>query len=416
MKSWSVGELDNVVRALGPLLGARLQEVRSNETDFVLGFYGEGRLLWLWMDLNPVFPTLLPWSEPPVTLAAKKSPMQLFLRAHFVGQTLLTVERPEGQGRLVRLHFSGDRTLEVRLFPRGENLLASASGKQVSLSKPHELKPLREEETGSPGRSLEELRDEWRTRRSSGRRGKTSALTPQQKLDKQIAKKRSALEKVEDELRRKTDLPWREVGLWMKQEQSVEVPEKWAPFVDKRRKLSWNIDQCFQRARENEQKALGTERRRQALVAEIATLLTTKVKDRDVEGDRPILKPLKKGDMEARSLRINDEIIAYVGKNAADNLKLLRKARPWDFWMHLQDRPGAHCILFRNKSTSVSDAALAEVVAWFVKMQFGAKLSHYSQEKMPVLVAECRHVRPIKGDRLGRVHYAHERILIYQVP
>lgn len=418
MKAWTVSELDNVVNSLKPLLGGRLQELRSSGTDFALGFYGEGRLLWLWIDFNPIVPVLLPWADLPLSVPQGKSPVQLFLRAHFMGQTLLTIERPEDTGRVVRLVFSHDRWLEVRLFPRGENLIASAEGKSVSFDKVRDLKTLAERAPEGTIRDLDQLRDEWLARRSTARGARLkTASDPLKKLENQIAKKQSALKKVEEELERKGDLPWREIGLWLKREQRLDVPDAWIPFVDKRRKLSWNIEQCFQKARDNERKFLGTERRRDALRVEIQKLMEQKVSGvKDTDASQPLLKPLTKGDVEARSLRLGDDLVAYAGKNAADNLKLLRKARPWDFWFHLQDRPGAHGILFRNKTTKVSDSALKEVVAWFVKTQFGSKWESHSGEKVGVLMAECRHVRPIKGDRLGRVHYAHERILIYKIP
>jgi predicted ribosome quality control (RQC) complex YloA/Tae2 family protein len=163
----------------------------------------------------------------------------------------------------------------------------------------------------------------------------------------------------------------------------------------------------------------GTEQRLRLLLEDIARLereLEKPVTQMVVKPDRPAFQPLKDSEAVGRTLRINEELVAVAGRNATDNLKLLRKARAWDYWLHLQDRPGAHVILFRNKSTNVSDATLRQVIEWFVRLQLGAKFAKHAGEKMKFLVAECRHVRPIKGDKLGRVHYQDERVLIYQVP
>ncbi|NJL25746.1 MAG: hypothetical protein HC902_11610 [Calothrix sp. SM1_5_4] len=59
---------------------------------------------------------------------------------------------------------------------------------------------------------------------------------------------------------------------------------------------------------------------------------------------------------------------------------------------------------------------MQQVFAWFVKNHLGNKYSQSAGERFHVLVAECRHVRPIKGDKLGRVTYRDERVLIYRIP
>jgi len=419
VKAWTVAELDNVVASLRALLGARLQEIRTLGGDLALGFYSDGALLWLWVDLNAIRPALLPWSELPLPLNNKKSPVNLFLRAHFINRPLLTVERDQRWGRVVRMGFGEDFDLELRLFPHGANFLARAGGKSISWDKPE---PLQEPVAGSregPARGLDELREQWLGARGGGPSKKNAKNDPVQRVRLELERKKKALAKVEQEFQRKTELPWREVGLWLKEKQSLAVPSEWAPFVDKRRKLSWNIEQAFTKARDVEGKLFGTEQRRKLLVEEIARLekeLEKPVAHMALKPEAPKFEPLKNSGVDARTLRINEELMAVAGKNAADNLKLLRKARAWDFWLHLRDEPGSHVILFRNKSTSVSDAVLRQVIEWFIKLQFGAKIGRHSKEKMPVIVTECRHVRPIKGDKLGRVNYHNERILIYQVP
>ena len=43
--------------------------------------------------------------------------------------------------------------------------------------------------------------------------------------------------------------------------------------------------------------------------------------------------------------------------------------------------------------------------------QFGLRAEDLRGQMFDILVAECRHVRPIKGDKVGRVNYTNERVL-----
>ncbi len=420
MKAWTVLELDNIVASLRALVGARLQEVQTSDSDLVLGFYTPRGVLWLWADLNAVKPCLLPWTELPLVVPTRKNPLNLFLRAHFESKVLRSVERPEHQGRVVLLKFGKPEDgleLEMRLFPHGRNVLARAGEKHISWQKPKELsESVQPVEDSQAPRTLEQLREEWKLARGGKGRAK-NAKDIKGKLEDELAKKKRALGKVIEELQRKRDMPWKEVGNWLKDHQSLEVPKEYEPFVDKRRKLSWNIEECFKRAREVEGKLFGTEKRLELLQDDIARLvkrmsepLNTKVLERKAP------QPKMEAGTSGRTLRISDELTLISGKSAADNLKLLRKARAWDYWFHLRDVPSSHAILFRNKNTNVGDNVVQQVVEWYVRQHLGQKYKQHAGEKIQVMMAECRFVRPIKGDKLGRVTFQNERVITYQIP
>lgn len=421
MKAWTVSELDNVVASLKPLIHARLQEVQTSDSDLVLGFYTPKGLLWLWVDLNAIRPCLLPWSELPLHMPMRKTPLNLFLRAHFVDRVLREIERPKEQGRVVILKFGKAEDvleLELRLFPHGRNVIARTEDKQLAWQKPKELSesvaPSPDE--AAPVRSLDQLREQWRALRG-GKGSAKSGKDVKGRLEDDLKKKKRALDKVIEELERKRELPWKQVGDWLKANQSLNVPKEFEPFVDKRRKLSWNIEECYSKARELEGKVYGTEKRLELLRDEIAKLefrLTQPLTTTALQ--KPSIQPLKDVDASGRTLRINDEMTVIAGKSAADNLKLLRKARAWDFWFHLRDSPSSHAILFRNKGTTVPESVVQQVVEWYVKQFLGAKFKQHAGEKFFILVAECRHVKPIKGDKLGRVTYHFERVVPYRVP
>lgn len=428
MKAWHVSELDNVVSTLQPLLGARLQEVQSTAEDLVLGFYTSSGLLWIWIDLNPVRPSVLPWSELPLRLKWNKTPLNLFLRAHFIGRVLRDVRLERESGRVVRFKFGAPDEdgpeLEVRLFPHRRNVIAKDDGKQVAWQKPSAIEAPHSPTEAVPIkiRSLDELRDQWlevRQGKAGGRaRGTQDART---KLEAELKRKEKALQKVEEELTRKKELPWRAVGNWLKENQSIDVPKDWEPFVDKRRKLAWNIEECFAKAREMEGKLFGTEKRKELLLDDLLRIReqlkkpTNQLSAEPIDGRAP--KPqITAAEAHGRSLKISDELTVMAGKSAADNMKLLRKARAWDLWLHLRDFPSSHAILFRNKNTKINDSVLHQVADWFVRHCLGKKMEQHAGEKFHILIAECRHVRPIKGDKLGRVTYHDERVLIFKVP
>lgn len=405
-----------MVATLQPLVGLRLQEILTGEQDIVLGFYSPHGLLWLWMDLNAARPCVLPWSTLPQRPQLQKSPLNLFLRAHFDDHVLRAVARA---GRVVNFTFgNGERVLELRLTPHTRNFIAKADGKQVAWQKPSPILGAEEKEMELPIRGLERLREEWLALRGQGKTRAQKKSDPRERLQKDLEKKQKALLKVQEELQRKQDLPWKDVGDWLKAHQTLDVPQEFEPFVDRRRKLSWNIEQCFTKARETEGKAFGTEKRLAILKEEIAALeqrLSGPLRDVPKAHEKP---KISLGEIEAhgRTLRLSDEITVIAGKSAADNLKILRKARSWDLWVHLRDYPSSHAVVFRNKNTKIGDAVLNQVAEWFVRQQLGDKIQRHRGEKFALLVAECRHVRPIKGDKIGRVTYRDERVLIYKLP
>jgi hypothetical protein len=311
--------------------------------------------------------------------------------------------------------------LELRLFPHGRNILATAGDKRLAWQKPQ---PLPESTETAPGeyklRPLEELREQWlalRGARTSGR-SKTSA-DPRDRVRNDLEKKQKALQKVEEELKRKRDLPYKALGDWLKAHQSLDVPKEFEPFVDKRRKLSWNIEQSYAKARESEGKLAGTEKRLKILQQEIAKLETQLAGPAHaiprVSSASKAKISLRNMDAQGRTLRISDDLTAVAGKSAADNLKILRKARAWDLWFHLRDYPSSHAVLFRNKNASINDKVIQAVADWFVRLHLGPKAAQHAGEKFPLVIVECRFVRPVKGDKIGRVTYHDERVFIYKM-
>ncbi len=100
---------------------------------------------------------------------------------------------------------------------------------------------------------------------------------------------------------------------------------------------------------------------------------------------------------------------ALVGKNARGNAELTtRLARPHDLWLHARGVPGAHVVVRRPSRTSVVPPEAVEVAA--------RAAAHYSEARTqalaPVIVAERKHVRPLKGGPPGAVRVDRETVLL----
>ncbi|MCB0411801.1 MAG: DUF814 domain-containing protein, partial [Bdellovibrionales bacterium] len=116
-----------------------------------------------------------------------------------------------------------------------------------------------------------------------------------------------------------------------------------------------------------------------------------------------------KDQTRARTLQLNEKIKVLYGKSGGDNLKLLRAARAWDYWVHLRDEPGSHGLVVREKSTEPSDREWQQIFQRLVEESFGARATSRLGDRMTMIICEVRHVRPIKGDKLGRVNFQNEK-------
>lgn len=207
------------------------------------------------------------------------------------------------------------------------------------------------------------------------------------------------------DLQEKQNNSWAETGEWLKQNGTLKVPAKWQEKIDRKKSLAWNIERCFKKSKDIRRKLQGSRERIEILKTEIKKLQNQtgppKVSDRP---ERPLLAQSK---ARGRKKNLAPGIDAFIGKSAKDNLALLRKAKPWDLWFHLRDYPGAHAVICCPRNASVTSQHFNEVGSWLLG-QFKRVVA--TGEKFDVVVCECRHVRPIKGDRLGRVNYSNERV------
>lgn len=464
MKSLHFYEVTSIASSLQTFVGSQLQEVYQNDRFLGLGFYHQQKVQWIVFDLLSSCPICLHFEKRPRFLAAVKTlkPMALFLRSHFVGHRLQTVEVPADKGRVLVFIFGAvqteRRSLEVRLIPNQENVIARVgseqdekNSKKLSWNKVGELGAhvLSNAEVLPEMRSWQMIQDEWQTDffgvseqneldGEQKRPQKDSTRDPRvAALNKLLVKKRRALENMQGDLQSK-DKNWSEVGQFLKMHELSEAASRWSEMLNLNESRSWNIENCFQHAKASERKKARNRERIQMVEMEIAKIeadlqlllanaeslstanLATKSgptktgadlrQERSLEKNQSRVSFLERARAKGRKYSAND-LEAFVGKSAADNLAILRASQPHDYWMHLRDYPGAHAILRRAKGRMIKDHEFIDVGMWLVEQSLHRSRAELQGEVFDVIVAETRFVRPIKGAKVGHVQYQNERTL-----
>lgn len=409
MKQLHASEIRNIVLELQSFLDSRTQKFFVTESGVGLELRKLNKTSYLWFDLSKANPVILLFEKIPSYIKLlKTSPLGLFAKAHLEGKRISEILHRADLGRVLEFYFGYENPvkLEVRLFPHGTNAILTHENKRVSFDKIKDVKVLESSVEAEICRSLEVVTKEWLEEKQER---KTKQQDPEEIRKKEIQKKESSLAKMREHLESlKTD-DWARLGEWLKQNQSLDVPEKFSSKIDRKKSFSENIQICFERAKKNQDKISGTEERIRLLEKEILDL-----KNRAPEAFLKTQKSAqsKKNDgWKGYRLSLNDKVEVFVGKSAQENLNILRFAQSWDYWMHIKDYPGAHGIIRRPRNYEVSDEDLRAVASFIASRS--KKSAHFLSpgDSFDVLVVECRYVRPIKGDKLGRVTYSNERVL-----
>jgi predicted ribosome quality control (RQC) complex YloA/Tae2 family protein len=414
MKALNLNEIINVVEKLQTLVGGRLQELRSGETWCELSFYSDRDIHPVLIDLSPQAPLLLPLAAPQSWIA-KRTPVALFINAHLRDKHLTSVQVLRDRGRVVEFVFENEGRIEVRLYPRGQNLIAFSGDKKISYAKVlDESQPMTV--TLGEARSVDEICSEFVQQNLQKSGVAPAPKTAEAQREKALQKKLNAREKMAKELEAKRQSPLREIGHWLKTYQTLNVKEEWLEYVDLRKSFAENLQDVFTAAKELTAKIARAEERLQIVDAEIAALRSTDV---SASMNKPAAKPNQKNSIlhqanaRGRTIDLTSGHRLFVGRSGDDNLRILRAASSWDYWLHLKDEPGSHAILRRQKNEKITDAIFLESLKHLVKATYGEKAVRHEGEKFEGLVAECRYVKPIKGDRVGRVNYQNERVFIF---
>lgn len=415
MKTLSESQLQSYLRWISERIqGAQLQDVRTDGRILVLELYGKGP--WL-LVLNPEIARpslhLIQGNELPGFKKIQK-PSQLFLKSHAKNLALGELRVLQDQGRVLEILFV-NRFKEVRLefvmVPHFSNIRIFSEEKSIAWSKPKEL-PTRPE-TLTLEAEREPVTEDWEAYSLDAWSSQMSKPVKAEKgpapssVDKIIAKKKSAIEKMQSSMNEGAENRWLQFGELLKI-QSRPDPE-FEDLWDSRLSLAENRERAFTKSKELRRKKAGTLQRIEILRKEIEQLLTQETAPVSERTPRKGTQAMVKSGSKGQTLNLDSGAQAIVGKSAKDNLAILRQARAWDLWLHLKDEPSAHGVIFREKNQSIPENEIAQVAQWILAKSKLAKNSARGF-KFEVLVVECRFVKPIKGDKLGRVTYTHPRV------
>ncbi len=422
MKGLNQTELEQICDEVQTWVGAQLQEVVASESHIALGLYHHQKVQWMMFDFATQSPVFLLLDDSAVRRLAKQTkPVTLFMRAHFEGKRISRIELAKDQGRVLQIFFhseSDEYSVEVILFSYAKNFIAKAGDKKMSFFKPKEVSKQETTpvvEIKPSARSFHSIQSEWLLAKGlvRGENLKAQPDEKREKLKKVIQKKTIALEKMKLDLETKSTSRWGEVGEWLKLHQSLNVPQELLEFIDSEKSLSQNISICFQKAKDQERKMNGAKERILTLSLEVKELTQKLDRDEPVDNKAPVPKKnfLQKLGAQARTFKVDENLQAYIGKSAKDNLDILRRAQPFDLWLHLRDIPSAHVVIRRTRDRQVSDAEFRKIAQWLIAENFGKKAKDKAGEFFDLIICECRFVKPIKGDKLGRVNYQNDRTL-----
>ena len=95
----------------------------------------------------------------------------------------------------------------------------------------------------------------------------------------------------------------------------------------------------------------------------------------------------------------SDGFCLWRGRNAEGNRALLKLARPFDLWFHVEDGPSAHLLVRRDHAAQeVPEQTLREAA-----ILVGLKSWRRGDPKAAAMIALAKHVQPIKGAAPGTV-------------
>lgn len=434
-------EIDETVNDIQQGLGFRVQSVSLYDKTLVLKLWQNHVSYFLILSIRfGQQGAFLLQDLGRVKIKNEKKPLSLFANTHFKEAVFLDVSRDEDIGRQIEFHFTNsdneDLKIKLCLIPSALNISVHKGDRSVSLNKPKELPKVgsvNKEQLKS--RPLEELKRPWLEEFSVQRKGLSNPLSQadtssgRQKpsveglmgstagdsksqvsgLDVALQKKRKAIMKVRQDLKDKSKSDFYDFAMLLTtdlQAAKHKFPELYDDKVNKH-KLK---DKYFEKHKALAAKRERVEERLAVLEKELFKLENLTEEDwQSEQTQKERFKVDSKAPVKTRKLEVTSDLVAYYGKSALDNMKLLRSAKAWHYWFHIKDIPSSHMIVLRDKTRTLSSEEIKKACQWFVSEIGGAKPGS-AEAVIEILMTECRFVKPIKGDKLGRVNYSHEQV------
>lgn len=188
-------------------------------------------------------------------------------------------------------------------------------------------------------------------------------------------------------------------------------------ILDPRLTVRQNMERWFQGARRSKRGLEFIEERRARIEEEKAALTATDAPQSPENG-----APAKKTEAVASLARIlpkniqgfrsSDGYLILRGKDARGNLALRKYASGHDFWLHVENGPGAHVVVRRaNPDEEIPRLTIEEAAALAANKSWLAEASSAS-----VSVAELRHIKPVRKGPTGKVTIDKIRFVVLVKP
>ncbi len=356
---------------------------------------------------------------------SEKKPLLLFANTHLKNTWLIDITRDHKAGRLVELSFASPDSknikLAISLIPSVLNISIFSGSKVVHFQKP---KPLPEsghlDFAHLKVRDLDSLKKKWSQEFSLDSKSSNKKTSVKNKsiktIDQELIKKKNAIEKVRGDLKNKKNNDFYEFATLLSENPS-QAKKSFPAYFDASKNVHKLKDLYFDKHKVSLVKQARIESRIAELQEEVKSLeLMTDSQWQAQQSKQESFKVSFKHPVKTRKLQVASDVIAYLGKSAQDNLKLLRSAKAWHLWLHIKDLPSAHMILFKDKARILSDQEIHKACVWLLSEAKPGQSSGLSQGLVEVLITECRYVRPVKGDKVGRVNYTHEKVYRLRLP
>lgn len=416
------------------LFEAQLQDIMTNDNGIVLQFYRftlTPHLVWMVFDLDMQRPFVGLFETNPWARLKSKKPMGLFLTAHLKNNIVNKISFQEKYGRILEIEFNTGYKIEFRLIPKQPNLLASIDKKKMSWFKPKDLVEVVNNEKYSndiESRSVPYMLRQWLREREmihdKNKKQQQSSMSSYEswvlQKQKDITKKTKALIALNEQINNPQIALFKTLGEHLKVYGLKSIPNELIDLIDYSQTVSWNIQNCFSKSKQATAKITGALKRTEIIESELLDLEDlSEIKYQKFIKKQSEVKQFqasrKKTVGEFRKLILDTAlgINCLMGKSAIDNLKLLRQSKAWDLWLHLKDFPSAYAIIQKNKDQKISDDMIRLSAQWLAKE--GSKTKNIVDTKTAIVIVECRHVRPIKGDKIGRVTYNNAREMLITV-
>jgi len=414
MKSMTFKELDLMVEMAESFEGFQVQDILFSNDVLAIYLRLGPKEAYLVADVGSQKPVFIATQEPLPAMKKETKPLLLFLRAHLDGKRLVSARRVTELGRMVSLRFENRDEwleLELHLFAQGRNIVASTDGAHLSLNKVRDLPPVTNVISDETPRTPAEIYSDWIGFRRAGKSGGAPA-DPAAQFEKLRGKKELGLKGLHDKLRELSDGSLKAAGDWLNEHRTLEVPLEFDKFIDHKKSLRENVAAIFDRVKANKKKLESVRERLALMERELADLTPASAAKTAPRKAPP--SPLE--DAKGRTKHFENGVAAYIGKSAADNLKILRKAKAWYWWVHPKDLPGSHAIIAVEKGAALDSHILRQVALWTLEESLTPKQwNDWQGLKCQFIYTECRFVTPIKGDKLGRVNYKNEKTLTLTV-